>query len=58
MASHDTAATERQPNQAHRRKPYQKPRLEVYGDLTEITQSVTGSRMNDGAAHANKHFTS
>jgi hypothetical protein len=58
MESHDTTSTARQPNQAQRRKPYQKPRLEVYGDLTEITQSVTGSRMNNGAAHANMHFTS
>jgi hypothetical protein len=40
------------------RKPYHRPVLEVYGDLTEITQSMMGMMMmNDGASHANKHFT-
>lgn len=40
------------------RKPYQKPVLQVYGDLGEITQSMTGTMANDGAGHPNKHFTS
>jgi hypothetical protein len=40
------------------RKAYEKPSLQVYGDLAEITQSMMMGAMNDGAAHANKHFTS
>ncbi len=40
------------------RKPYQKPQLQVYGDLAEITKSLSGTQTNDGAAHPNKHFTS
>jgi hypothetical protein len=40
------------------RKAYEKPVLHVYGDLTEITQSMMGSMANDGAAHPNMHFTS
>jgi hypothetical protein len=40
------------------RKPYEAPRLQVYGDLTEITRGkLTGSR-NDGSGHPNRHFTS
>jgi len=41
-----------------RRKRYEKPVLEMYGDLAEITQSVKGKNMKDGATHVNKHFTS
>jgi hypothetical protein len=40
------------------RKPYQAPQLQVYGDLAEITQAISGSKTNDGAGHPNKHFTS
>jgi hypothetical protein len=40
------------------RKRYEKPVLEMYGDLAEITQSVKGKNMKDGATHVNKHFTS
>jgi hypothetical protein len=40
------------------RRPYQKPELQLYGDLAEITKTVTGSRTNDGAGHPNMHFTS
>jgi hypothetical protein len=40
------------------RQPYQKPVLQVYGDLAEITQSMTGMMMNDGAGHPNRHYTS
>jgi hypothetical protein len=41
------------------KKQYHRPVLEVYGDLTQITQSMMGMMMmNDGASHANKHFTS
>jgi hypothetical protein len=40
------------------RKTYQKPRLQVYGDLAEITKSVLGFKTNDGSGHPNKHSTS
>ena len=40
------------------RKRYEKPMLEMYGDLAEITQSLKGKNMKDGASHPNKHFTS
>ena len=40
------------------RKAYEKPQLQVYGDLAGITQSVLGSKTNDGAGHPNRHFTS
>jgi hypothetical protein len=39
------------------RKTYQKPELQVYGDLAEITKSVLGSKTNDGSGHPNKHST-
>jgi hypothetical protein len=44
--------------QAPTRKAYQKPQLEAYGDLAEITKSILGTHMSDGAGHPNKHFTS
>ena len=40
------------------RKPYEKPQLQVYGDLAEITQTIVGTKTNDGSGHPNKHFTS
>ena len=40
------------------RTRYEKPLLEIYGDLAEITQSVKGKNNKDGATHVNKHFTS
>ena len=39
------------------RKPYEKPVLQVYGELTEITQATRFTGANDGAGHPNKHFT-
>ena len=39
------------------RKPYEKPVLQVYGELTEMTQATMLSGANDGATHPNKHFT-
>jgi hypothetical protein len=33
------------------RKPYKSPRLETYGDIHEITESVSMMGMADGAAH-------
>jgi hypothetical protein len=40
------------------RKPYSKPKVQVYGDLATITKTLAGTKTNDGAAHPNKHFTS
>ena len=40
------------------RKAYQKPELQIYGDLAEITKGAMGSNTNDGSGHPNKHFTS
>ena len=40
------------------RKPYQTPRLELYGDLLEISKGLTAGSQNDGSGHPNKHFTS
>ena len=40
------------------RKPYQKPELQVYGDLAEITRANAGANRPDGASHPNRHFTS
>jgi hypothetical protein len=51
-------ATDERPSQAPARKAYQKPRLQIYGDLAEITKAILGSKTNDGAGHPNKHFTS
>jgi hypothetical protein len=40
------------------RKPYEAPRLQVYGDLTEITRGKNSGALNDGSGHPNMHFTS
>ena len=58
MKSQDTPASDDRSTQAPPRKAYQKPELQVYGDLAAITKSVNGSRNADGAGHPNKHFTS
>jgi hypothetical protein len=58
MKSPDTPADDESTSQAPTRRPYTKPRLQVYGDLAEITKSLTGSKTNDGAGHPNMHFTS
>jgi hypothetical protein len=34
------------------KKPYQRPRLDVYGDIREIARSVGMSGAPDGATHA------
>jgi hypothetical protein len=39
------------------RKPYEKPHLQVYGDLTEIAQTIASQTKLDGAGHPNRHFT-
>lgn len=51
-AGRDEHAPEKPP-----RKAYQKPRLERYGDLTEIAKTIAAGTQNDGAGHPNKHFT-
>ena len=56
MKQDDTQRPGGRPDQP--RKRYEKPVLEMYGDLAEITQSVKGKNMKDGASHVNKHFTS
>jgi hypothetical protein len=35
------------------KKPYEPPRLVVYGDIREIAKSVGMTGMADGAAHGN-----
>ena len=39
-------------------KPYKAPRLQIYGDLAEITKGQFSGGQNDGSGHPNKHFTS
>ena len=51
-------ANDANPSEPQTLKAYEKPQLQVYGDLAEITKSLTGTNTNDGAAHPNKHFTS
>ena len=58
MESHDTPTSDERSSEAPTRKAYEKPKLEVYGDLTEITKSLMGAMGADGAGHPNKHFTS
>ena len=53
----DIPATDERPSQAPARKAYQKPELQVYGDLAEITKTIMGTMTNDGSGHPNKHFT-
>ena len=53
----DTRASDEGSNQAPTRKPYQKPHLQVYGDLAEITKALASQANQDGAGHPNKHFT-
>jgi hypothetical protein len=58
MKPQDAPDAEAQSNGKAPRKPYEKPRLQVYGDLAEITKGITGSKTNDGSGHPNRHFTS
>jgi hypothetical protein len=58
MKPQDTPASDERSSQAPARKAYEKPQLQVYGDLAEITKGVVGSKTNDGGGHPNKHFTS
>jgi hypothetical protein len=58
MKPPDTRASDERTSQPPARRAYQKPQLQVYGDLAEITKSVMGSKAADGSGHPNKHFTS
>ena len=58
MKPQDTPASDKTASPAPARKAYQKPQLQVYGDLARITNAVTGTNASDGQAHPNKHFTS
>jgi hypothetical protein len=35
------------------KKPYHRPQLEEYGDIREVTQSVSMTGAHDGAPHGN-----
>jgi hypothetical protein len=58
MKPQDTSVSKERSDGAPKRKVYEKPELQVYGDLAEITQAVAGSKNADGSGHPNKHFTS
>jgi hypothetical protein len=40
------------------RKPYERPRLEVYGDIREVTDAVGMSSVNADGSHASNNKTS
>jgi hypothetical protein len=58
MKPSNAPANDENSSEPRTRKAYEKPQLQVYGDLAEITKAVAGSNNNDGAGHPNKHFTS
>ena len=58
MKPQDTPDSGEPASQPPARKAYQKPELQVYGELADITKTVLGSKTNDGAGHPNRHFTS
>jgi hypothetical protein len=58
MKPQDTPASDKTSSPPPARKAYQKPQLQVYGDLAKITGNIAGSKASDGAGHPNKHFTS
>jgi hypothetical protein len=58
MKPQDTPANDERPGEKSARKAYQKPELQVYGDLAEITKAAMGTNAMDGGSHPNKHFTS
>jgi hypothetical protein len=57
MKPQESTPADARSTQPGTRKAYQKPQLQVYVDLTEITQNIAGSMAHDGAGHPNKHFT-
>ena len=57
MKPQDIPASDEQSSQAPARKPYQKPQLQIYGDLAEITKTVKSTKTDDGG-HGAHNFTS
>jgi hypothetical protein len=57
MKSPDTPDADERSSPAPTRKAYQKPQLQIYGDLAEITQSQTTLANSDGGTHPNKRHT-
>jgi hypothetical protein len=58
MKPQDRLASDEGSGQPPKRKAYQKPQLQVYGELAEITKTIAGTKTNDGSGHPNKHHTS
>jgi len=58
MKPQDTPVPEDRSDEKPVRKVYEKPELQVYGDLAEITKGAMGTNAMDGGTHPNKHFTS
>ena len=58
MKPEETPAAGERANPAPARKTYQKPQLQVYGDIAEITNGLNSGSKNGGSGHPNKHFTS
>ena len=64
MDSHDTPASPESPespessSRPSTRKPYEKPQLQVYGNLADLAKTIVGTKTNDGSGHPNRHFTS
>lgn len=58
MKPEQDAGTDERPDGKPLRKAYEIPRLDVYGELGEIAQSLRKGGVSDGSGHPNKHFTS
>jgi len=58
MKPQDTPSSGERPGEAPARKAYQKPKLQVYGDLADITKTLLATMTNDGSGHPDRHFTS
>ena len=58
MEPHNTPVSDKGTSQAPARKAYQKPHLQIYGELAEITKATFGTTANDGSNATNMHFTS
>jgi hypothetical protein len=58
MKPQDDAGADDGSNQKAPRKAYEKPRVEIYGDLAGLSKTIaSGAKMPDAAGHPNKHFT-
>jgi hypothetical protein len=58
MKPQDDAGADDCANQKAPRKAYEKPRVEIYGDLAGLSKSLqSGPKTVDGSGHPNKHFT-